>query len=191
MHERGAGRFTVLLIMLPIILAAAHVDGRAQGNLAESESYALSSAAFSSSGRESTSASNSLIGTLGQSLPIGTSTGTNYSLYAGFWNETAPVTTDASEIPLAFRLSQNYPNPFNPVTTIDYSIAEKTVVDLVIFDVSGRRVRTLVSERQLPGGYSVIWDGRNDGGRQVATGVYFYRLTAGINRNVKKMVILR
>ena len=68
MHERGAGRFTVLLIMLPIILAAAHVDGRAQGNLAESESYALSSAVFSSSGRESTSASNSLISTLGQSL---------------------------------------------------------------------------------------------------------------------------
>ncbi len=201
MHVKGAGRSAVFLALLPLILAvallpppypvAASEEGKAPGNLAESESFALSSAVFSSSGRSSASSSYSMVSTLGQSLPIGPSAGTNYSLYAGFWNETNPVATEAKETPLAFSLSQNYPNPFNPVTTIDYSIAGKTQVGLVIFDVSGRRVRTLVREKQLPGGYSVVWDGRNDGGRPVATGIYFYRLTAGRNIKIKKMVVLR
>jgi hypothetical protein len=160
------------------------------GDIAESESYVLRSAVFGSAGELSSSESYELIGTLGQPHPVGLHSGTLYDLYAGFWNWSG-TTTDVEEIPPAFSLRQNYPNPFNPVTTIEYSIPGKSIVDLSIYDVAGRKVRTLVSDEQLPGSYSLVWDGRNDGGRQVATGVYFYRLTAGRSTNVKKMVILR
>jgi len=200
MHGKSSDRSAVLLLLLPLILSAAILsspcralaagDENPQENIAESQSYGLSSAVFSSSGKSSVSASYFMNSTLGQSHPVGPVTGTPYNLHAGFWNWKAWV-TDAGETPLAFRLSQNYPNPFNPVTTIDYSISQKTPVDLTIYDVTGRRVRSLVREKQFPGGYSVTWDGRNDGGRPVATGVYFYRLIAGRNINVKKMVILR
>jgi hypothetical protein len=200
MHVRRAGRSAVLLIMLSLILAAALLppprpvlaeEEKAPGKVAESTSYELTQAVFGSAGRQSSGASYSMNGTLGQPHPVGPVSGTSYSIFAGFWNWIIPVATDASDMPLAFRLSQNYPNPFNPVTTIEYSISGKVFVDLMIFDVSGRRVRTLVSEKQLPGGYSVVWDGRNDGGRPVASGVYFYRLDADKNSSVKKMVILR
>lgn len=200
MHMTGVDRSVTLGILLPLILALALLppplplsagEEKAPANVADSQSYGLSRAVFGSAGRKSTGASYALNGTLGQSHPVGEISGTASDLYAGFWTRTAVVTTGSGETPLAFRLSQNYPNPFNPVTTIDYTISEKSIVDLTIYDVAGRRVRTLLGERQLPGGYSIVWDGRNDSGMPVATGVYFYRLSAGRNRSVKKMVILR
>ncbi len=191
MHGKGVFRCTVLLFVLLMLSTAAAPGEKAPGEVAGSQSYGLRSAVFGSAGAASSGSSYSANGTLGQSHPAGPYSGPTYELYAGFWNWIVPVTTGAEDMPLAFSLSQNYPNPFNPVTTIDYSISGKTDVDLVIFDVSGRRVRTLVREKQLPGGYSVVWDGRNDGGRPVASGIYFYRLDAGRNSSVKKMVILR
>jgi len=195
----GRGRFAAFPVLPLLLLAAALVprpgaaagDSKAPGSIAESPSYVLRSAVFGSAGASASSASYGSNGTMGQPHPIGPLSGSTYEMYAGFWNWTVPLTTDAEEIPLVFNLFQNYPNPFNPVTTIDYSIPGKTTVDLTIYDVSGRRVRTLVSGKHLPGGYSVVWDGRNDGGRPVATGVYFYRLTAGGNNSVRKMVVLR
>ncbi len=200
MRRDRVGRTAASLIVLSLVLAAALLqppgqaaaeEEKAPGNVAESSSYSLSRAVFGSAGRQSSGAAYSINGTLGQPHPVGSVSGTNYGMFAGFWSWIDPVATGTDDMPLAFRLSQNYPNPFNPVTTIDYSISEKVPVDLVIFDVSGRRVRTLVREKQLPGGYSVVWDGRNDGGSPVASGIYFYRLAAGRNSGVKKMVILR
>jgi PKD repeat protein len=76
----------------------------------------------------------------------------------------------------AFALHHNYPNPFNPSTTIRFELAHGTDATLEIFDVRGRRVRTLVNGRQPAGEISVVWDGRDDRGLSVATGVYFVRL---------------
>lgn len=103
------------------------------------------------------------------------------------------VATDRSELPPIFELQQNVPNPFNPVTTIRYSIPEAGQVRLTVHDVAGRLVRTLVDEDQAPraGGYTVTWNGTNDAGRPVASGVYFCRLSANESSQTKKMVVLK
>ena len=96
-------------------------------------------------------------------------------------------------LPRAFTLSRNAPNPFNPSTTISYSIAEGTAshVSLKVYDLRGRLVTTLVDEVSEAGNYTVNWDGRNKIGRQVASGVYFYRLGAGDFIQTRKMVLLK
>ncbi len=88
-------------------------------------------------------------------------------------------------------LEQNVPNPFNPTTTIKYSIAQNTDVSLVVYDVSGRRVRTLVDTHQRADVYKVAWDGLNDQGARVASGVYFYKLVAGKYVQTRKMMLLK
>jgi hypothetical protein len=90
-------------------------------------------------------------------------------------------------------LDVNYPNPFNPVTTIQYGLKEPAEVKLEIYNVAGQLVRTLVDEFQTPraGGFTVRWDGTNDRGDGVASGVYFYRLRAGTFSQTRKMALLR
>ncbi len=92
-----------------------------------------------------------------------------------------PVAVQATPPPKTFSLSQNVPNPFNPSTTIQFSLPQAGPVSLSIYDVNGRRVRTLVDGRADVGRHSVIWDGRDALGREVASGVYLYRLTTGAN----------
>jgi hypothetical protein len=100
-------------------------------------------------------------------------------------------------VPDDFALEQNYPNPFNPSTKIQYTITgngslkEPVATRLVIYNIIGREVKTLVDEVQLPGTYTVEWDGRAAGGNQVATGIYLYRLEAGEKTATKKMVLLK
>jgi len=88
-------------------------------------------------------------------------------------------------------LGQAFPNPMNPTATIKYSIGTPGKVQLRVFDVSGRVIRTLVDETKTAGAYSVIWDGKNDGGERVASGVFFYQLNAPGSELNKKIVILQ
>jgi hypothetical protein len=89
-------------------------------------------------------------------------------------------------------LGQNHPNPFNPTTTIRYALSQAGPVSLRIYDVGGALVRTLVdTERTSAGAGEATWDGRNDGGRPVASGVYFYRLSSPNLTATKKMVLLK
>lgn len=81
-------------------------------------------------------------------------------------------------LPLSYELEQNYPNPFNPATSIRYQLSKRSDVFLEIVDLLGQRVKTLVNVTQLTGSYTVVWDGRNDVGLTVASGVYVYRLFA-------------
>jgi hypothetical protein len=98
---------------------------------------------------------------------------------------------DSPELPTNYTLSQNYPNPFNPTTKIEFTLAKSGFVSLNIYDILGRRVRTLVSEH-LPSGYrSVLWDGKNDSGKDVASGIYFYQLKVGDYAATKKLVLLK
>jgi hypothetical protein len=94
-------------------------------------------------------------------------------------------------VPLVSSLSQNRPNPFNPSTTIRYGLAEDGEVRLEIFDVRGRRVRTLVEATVSAGTHDVHWDGRDDAGTPVPSGVYLYRIDAGEFRGARKMLIAR
>ncbi len=90
-----------------------------------------------------------------------------------------------------FQLAQNFPNPFNPSTTITYRIPEAALVTLTVYNALGQVVRTLVNAVQLAGRHQVVWDGRDERGREVAAGVYLYRLQAGSFQQTRKMLLVR
>jgi hypothetical protein len=103
----------------------------------------------------------------------------------------APVGVEEELGPALSKLEQNYPNPFNPLTRIAFSVAEPGRVVLRIYDVAGRPVRTLVDGRKVADYYCATWDGRDDAGRRVPSGVYFYKLEAPGMRETKKMLLLK
>ncbi len=94
-------------------------------------------------------------------------------------------------VPKSFQLDQNYPNPFNPSTTIRYALPAQTTVQLAIFGVDGGLIRVLDSGVRSVGTHEATWDGRDSSGNPVASGVYFYRLTAGSFTQTKKMVLMK
>ena len=98
---------------------------------------------------------------------------------------------EQAELPFKFNLSQNYPNPFNAKTSISYTIAEAGQVTLDIFDIRGRKVRTAFSGMQNPGNYHIIWDGLDDSGKPVASGLYLYRLNTEGKSVSKKMIFMK
>lgn len=108
---------------------------------------------------------------------------------------TAVGDDDSIELPGGFALDQNYPNPFNPTTTINYAISASEGgpqrTQLLIYNSLGQRVKTLIDKVQYPGGYSVEWNGTNDAGAKVSSGVYFYRLIRGDQAESRKMVLLK
>jgi polyhydroxybutyrate depolymerase len=115
------------------------------------------------------------------------------------WNFFTLVVEDSSNIhienegqhPTAFALLQNYPNPFNPVTTIRYDLPQESHVHLVIYDILGREVKTIVNSKEQAGYRSVRWDGLNSYGQEVSAGMYFYRLETSDFSKVQKMVLLK
>lgn len=94
-------------------------------------------------------------------------------------------------VPLTYSLTQNYPNPFNPTTKIGFDLPAASAVDLRVYDILGREVRSLVNEVRDAGSFTVTWDGKNNAGRMVASGVYIYRLQAGSFTATKKMVMMK
>ncbi len=91
----------------------------------------------------------------------------------------------------SFTLFQNYPNPFNPETNLRFRIANVGMVQFVIYDLLGKKVKTLVNQQMVPGTYTLRWNGRNDSGRSVSSGVYVYRLKVGNHVQSRKMMLLR
>ena len=98
---------------------------------------------------------------------------------------------DKGLIPSRYELYQNYPNPFNPSTVIEYALPEASHVRIEIYNLAGQRIKTLISSYHNPGRYKVYWDGTDDNGLKVASGVYIYRLVAGNNIVAKKMLLLK
>jgi len=105
---------------------------------------------------------------------------------------------EESLVPSNFSLKQNYPNPFNPSTTLPFSLKVQGSTfkgpihtTLKIYNILGQLVRTLVDEEKLPGRYEVVWDGKDDRGKEVTSGVYFYRLESSGSTETRKMILLR
>jgi hypothetical protein len=96
-----------------------------------------------------------------------------------------------NQTPSGFVLHQAFPNPFNPVTTLRYDLPEKALVTIVIYDLLGGKVKTLVNTTQDAGFKSVIWDATNDYGKPVSAGVYLYKIQAGEFVQTRKMVLLK
>jgi hypothetical protein len=101
------------------------------------------------------------------------------------------VDDNPSILPSEFRLAQNYPNPFNPSTEIEYSLPTASRVQLIVFNVLGQTTRVLVDHEEAAGTHQVVWDGRDDYGSSVASGVYFYRLTVDDHAATRKMMLLK
>jgi len=93
------------------------------------------------------------------------------------------ITTD---VPLEYSLSQNYPNPFNPVTNIKFDIPKQMMVKIAVYDIIGKEISVLANEEMNAGSYSVDWDASN-----YPSGVYFYKITAGVYSESKKMVLVK
>lgn len=96
-----------------------------------------------------------------------------------------------SLIPLDYKLDQNFPNPFNPATTIPYQLGRRSMVSLEIYNILGQRIRTLIYGVQNTGQYSATWDGKSDGGKSVAAGIYVCRFQAGEFIATRKLVLVR
>ncbi|TFH65256.1 MAG: T9SS type A sorting domain-containing protein [Candidatus Zixiibacteriota bacterium] len=124
-----------------------------------------------------------------------------HQMFSGTWLNTSKevyvfqaalaVEVDNGRVPSVFKLSQNYPNPFNPITAIRYSLHRPSQVSITVFNVLGQEVKTLESGMQSAGTYETTWDGTNQAGQEVASGIYFYRIKAGENIETRKMVLLK
>ncbi|MCH7529057.1 MAG: T9SS type A sorting domain-containing protein, partial [Candidatus Marinimicrobia bacterium] len=97
----------------------------------------------------------------------------------------------AAAVPADFSLLPNYPNPFNPSTTITFTVPRRERVRLAVYDIMGRPVRTILTATIEPGRHQVIWDGRDGRGRNVATGVYIYRLETPSKSLARKMMLVK
>jgi flagellar hook assembly protein FlgD len=109
---------------------------------------------------------------------------------------TALGSESIAAVPASFSLRQNYPNPFNPSTTIEFGIQSQSRVTLRIFNVLGQQVAELTDARYEPGIYKMHWNGKNQSGAQVSSGVYIYQLDAKTRSGehktfIKKMILLR
>ncbi|MBI3005318.1 MAG: T9SS type A sorting domain-containing protein, partial [Ignavibacteriales bacterium] len=125
----------------------------------------------------------------GEALARGT-----YAFFVLEWGDSSTVVSVAGyEGPVTqYELDQNYPNPFNPTTTIRFLLPTSGTASLRIFDINGREVRTLFANKEFDAGRSTVqWDGRNNAGKPVASGTYFYRLEVGSYSNTRKMILLK
>jgi hypothetical protein len=143
----------------------------------------------------STGGSYVLGGTTGQA-EIGVATGSGYALQGGFWQGSlvatdAPPGEEEPAAPLSFRLHGNSPNPFVANTTILFTTASASDVQLRIYDLAGRVVRTVLDRSLGAGRHQVFWNGDDDAGHPVAKGIYFTRLRAGSFVAHHKLVLLR
>lgn len=96
------------------------------------------------------------------------------------------ISTQQNELPQVFALYQNYPNPFNPVTTICYDVPKSVLVTIVVYDLLGREIKTLVNEKKDAGRYELIFDATN-----LASGVYIYKMIAGDFTSIKKLILVK
>jgi hypothetical protein len=96
------------------------------------------------------------------------------------------INTITNEIPGSFSLRDNYPNPFNPATVIEYQLSSASYVKLIVYDMYGKEIKTLVNENESAGTYRTSFDGTN-----LSSGIYFYRLETEGYRETKKMILVK
>jgi len=184
---RGPSHQLVVLLVMVIVHAP----------LATAQSSDMVRHAFSGGAVDVAGGSLRLMGTVGEAGPVGQADGGNLSLGKGFWagfNLLMAVDVPGprgSGIHYTNALGQNTPNPFRDATSIAFSVARPSPVRMVVYDVTGRRVVTLVDAPYSPGQYRMEWGGHDDWGSGVAAGIYFYRLQVGSWSHTRKMLRLK
>lgn len=163
---RSRGLLVAVVIVATVFAAPAHA-------------YRLEKAAFSGGAVEASGSGLSLRGTVGEAGLVGHCAGPGFVLALGFWSGTEGATVVAVDPDVPRRVDLDLravPNPFNPATEFRFNLAEEGAVALGIYDVSGRRVRTLEAGTLGSGPQAVLWSGTDDNGRAVSSGQYFARL---------------
>ncbi len=94
-------------------------------------------------------------------------------------------------LPFITELTGNYPNPFNPITIINYSLAEEGNIELIVFNIKGQQVKTLINEKLPAGNHQVMWDGKDEYSKPVSSGIYFYKMNTSDYTSVKKMILMK
>jgi hypothetical protein len=150
--------------------------------------YSIPQSVVGSGGGESTGPNNRLVGTVGQAA-IGVVSGPSNIHQIGFWYQPGWILTDVEEsgdLPTRYWLGQNQPNPFNPVTSIRFALPNPGRVTIMLYDVAGREVRTLVDGELPAGWHQTVLDAQG-----LASGIYFCRLTAGEFTDARKLLLLK
>lgn len=170
-------RFSVLAALLVVLVCATPAMS----------AYVISQSVIGSGGGSASGGSYSVVGTVGQPA-IGIASGGSYIGEIGFWYQPGWVLTGVEEddFPKSFSIGQNYPNPFNPVTTFAYAVPTESRVSIIIYDVSGREVRTLVDEEVGPGRHETVLHATG-----LPSGVYFARMVAGKFTDTRKITLLK
>lgn len=117
--------------------------------------------------------------------------GSNSRIYKFSSDSSVGIGNLGSSIPKSFSLEQNYPNPFNPETNIAYHIPKLSNIKLIVYDSIGREIRTLVNTTQLAGSYEVRWNGKDDFGNKVSSGIYFYSFKSDDFKATKRMLLIK
>ena len=133
--------------------------------------------------------SGNLIEEIGQADIVGTWTNGSRTTYT--YSTSGIFDDDASSVPSGFGLAQNYPNPFNLSTVIPYSLASDSHVKVTVSNILGQTISTVVDEFQFGGTHAAVWNGHDSNGREVGSGVYFFRVQVGAAAQVRKMVLLK
>ena len=179
----------IMLILLPLQLSAEDPTHMKNGG------YQLKASTFGSAGINGASGGIEIRGTFAQTSPIGRGSSSGGELEVGFW-PVASATGFVSPVheipqPLETKLNLPSPNPFNPATKISFSLSKAGPVALVIYDIAGRRVNELVHEERSAGNHQIMWYGKDEFGRSVASGPYFCRLETEEYVKVVKMLLVK
>jgi len=116
------------------------------------------------------------------------------TIWSGLWHFTTGYGSgiEIGINPIETNLYGNYPNPFNPTTTIEFSIQNDSQIDLSIYNIKGQKIANLINEQLQIGGHSIIWDGTDDSGKPVSSGIYYYKLDVnGKTESVRKCLLLK
>ncbi|HOU26204.1 MAG TPA: T9SS type A sorting domain-containing protein, partial [Candidatus Cloacimonas sp.] len=117
---------------------------------------------------------------------------TAFFSYLMDWFEVYPTSIHENDLPLVqSKLMPNYPNPFNPKTTIAFTLAKAGKVDINIYNLKGQKVKTLLSDNLLPGKHSIVWDGKDDKGSGLGSGIYFVKMQTGKTTETRKITLLK
>ena len=191
----GCALFLLLVLCLPDFAIA---QREPKGRASSTTTYVIRWSVLNGGGKteEAISANYRLKDAIGQSV-IGKCESENYKLEAGFW-AAKPVQVGIAEkfaepstVPQVYSLSQNYPNPMVYATKIEYTLPKDSQSSLKIYNISGQLVKTLVNEQQRAGNYKLSWDGRDESGKKVSSGIYFYKFKTDDYTETRKMTLLR
>lgn len=176
--------FLFLSLGFSLAICGSPTDSVSSSNKPAQASYMIASYVIGSGGvLKATGANYHHSATAGETI-VGGMQGANNLLLSGFWlpaeyyGYIGVEQQEMADMPKTFELHQNYPNPFNPQTAIQYDLPYECLVTVEIFNVMGQRIRLVSSKIQGPGQLQVIWDGRDEQGKMMGSGIYLYRVTA-------------